>query len=251
MSSLPFQPRPDSRLSVIGVTGQGKSHFRYLFQQRIYRCTLWNPMGDFDLGETMSVDDYRENIEDMRRGSLSVTVVPTAWDEDGMAEEFDACCAYVEEVGAQHFEIEEPSLVCTPNRVPPRFNKICVRGRHRAVSMGMYGQRFHQFPIISRGQSNEIIAFRQMEPDDVGDFEERIYPHVSPIPLNQLPHHHFIHWTPERGAVYCKPLPLTEQANARIGNHGWSGRPDDGSSGASEGNSLNRPRRSAVHQLTA
>jgi hypothetical protein len=125
-----------------------------------------------------------------------------------MAEEFNACCAYAEEVGAQHFEIEEIALVTTPNRVPPYFNRICIRGRHRAVSLGIYGQRFHQFPIIARGTASEIIAYRQVEPDDVIDFEKRISPGECPVPLNELPDFHFIHWTPERGAQLCKPLPL-------------------------------------------
>jgi hypothetical protein len=204
------QPEEAYRLCVIGVPGAGKSVYRDKFLSRIMRVTLWNPMVDFNIGDDITVDEYRDKVEEFRKGALRVTVSPTSYDEIAMAEEFNALCAYVEEVGAQHFAIEEIALVARPNNVPPNLNKIYIRGRHRAISLSAYGQRFHQFPLIVRGTASQIIAFRQTDPDDVKDFERRIAPDVSPVPLNRLPDYHFIDWTPEHGAVLRAPLPYTE-----------------------------------------
>lgn len=206
------QPHIATRICVVGNIGQGKSVWRDWYLGNIYRCTCWNPLGDFQYGKVISVKQYRKEIPKMRSGALRVTVAPTTYDTEAMAEEFDELCACVWEVGAQHIATEEIALVSTPNRVPPQFSRLCVTGRHRGVSMSTYGQRFHQFPLITRGTASEIIAFRQIDPDDVDDFEKRILPYSSPIPVNQLPDHHFLHWTPERGVQYCEPLPLKTQA---------------------------------------
>lgn len=206
-----YQPDAASRICVIGVTGQGKSKYREWFQSGIYRYTLWNPLGDCNVGEPITVRDYAECVDDMRRGALRVTVEPTSYDEEVMANEFDQLCYLVQEVGAQHFGIEEIGLVANPTQVPANFNRLCIKGRHRAVSVSIYGQRFHQFPLIARGQCSEIVAFRQTDPDDVRDFNKRIAPARAPIPLNHLPDFHFIHWTPEDGAILCSPIPIVSE----------------------------------------
>jgi len=205
------QPHPEDRLNIIGTPGMGKSHWRNHYLKPVYRLTVWNPMGDFNKGLLMSVEEYRKNIPEMRAGALRVTVEPQEYDTEAMSDEFDATCAYVEEVGAQHFAIEEIALVSSPNHVPPHFNRLCIRGRHRYVSLSIYGQRFHQFPVIARGTASEIVAFRQVDPDDVKDFEERIAPEESPISLNELNRYEYVHWTPDGGAVLHSPLPVTTQ----------------------------------------
>jgi hypothetical protein len=211
-----LQPDPAARISVIGNIGTGKSVYRQWFQKNIYRNTLWNPMGDGHIGDErfprpITVFEYREHIDEFRRGPLHVTVEPSRYDEDtgGIIDEFDLLCACVEEVGAQHFSIEEIALVAdsTRMRCPPHFNRLCIRGRHRAVSMSVYGQRFHQFPPIYRGNTSEIVAYRQADWEDVKDFDKRISPARSPIPINHLPNHYFVHWTPEEGARLCEPVP--------------------------------------------
>lgn len=204
------QPHPARRLNVIGVPGEGKSVFRERFLSPIYRVTLANPMGDYNVGDIMTTDEYGKNVNTMRRGLLRVTVAPTSWDPEAMLEEFDALSAYVEEVGAQHFGVEEISLYRGEDglRIPGNFQRLCVKGRHRAISMSVYGQRFHQFPLITRGTASEIVAFAQADPEDVRDFNKRIHPDVAPIPLNQLPEHHFLHWTRQEGVELRAPLPL-------------------------------------------
>lgn len=202
------QPDAAYRLNVIGVSGEGKSHLRNVFLGPIRRVTLANPLEDLDLGWIVTTDEYGAMVEDIRRGALRVTVKPTSYDPQIMLEEFDALCGYVYEVGAQHFAVEEGSLYRGEDalRVAPNLNRLAIAGRHRGVSLSVYGQRFHQFPLIIRGQSTEIIAFRQSDPDDVRDFEKRISPDFSPLPINQLPQRHFIRWRPEVGAQYCSPL---------------------------------------------
>jgi hypothetical protein len=203
-----YQPRADHRICVIGVPGQGKSVWRNSYLREIYRATLWNPLGDYQLGEVVSVDEYRQRIKLLRRGNIHLTVEPTDYDEDVMREEFDALCAYAEEIGAQHLAIEEIGLVATPSRVPPYFNRLAIRGRHRGISLSTYGQRFHQFPLIARGTACELIAFRQTDTDDVRDFNRRIAPRTSPMPINELPDFHYLRWTPATGVTLHKPLPF-------------------------------------------
>jgi hypothetical protein len=210
------QPDPATRLNVIGVPGQGKSIFREWFQIKIYRYVLWNPLGDFNIGEAMTVDDLRERVDEFRKGRLQITIEPISYDEMEMAEEYDEVCARVEEIGAVHFATEEIGLVAKPSRVPPYLNRLSIRGRHRAISLSTYGQRFHQFPLITRGTASEIVAYRQTDPDDVNDFERRISPAVAPVPLNHLPDFHFIYWTPEGGANFCSPIPLTSDMQAKV-----------------------------------
>lgn len=210
-----FQPSPAARISVIGNIGTGKSVYRQWFQRNIYRYVLWNPMGDgnvpADEPEVINVYQFRERIEEFRRGPLQITVEPVRYDEEegGIIDEFDTLCGCIEEVGAAHFGIEEIALVAdsTRMRCPPNFNKLCIRGRHRAVSMSVYGQRFHQFPPIYRGNTSEIIAYRQADWEDVKDFNKRIAPVASPVPINQLPDRYFVHWTPQDGARLCQPVP--------------------------------------------
>lgn len=202
-----YQPSDSDRLCCIGTPGEGKSVYRAFYTRNIYRITLFNQMGDYNVGETIEgADEYRERMDNFRRGVLRVTVVPSSYDPEAMREEYDAVCAYVYEVGAMHFATEEIATVEDPRLVSPNFNMLCIKGRHRAVSMSWYGQRFHQFPLIARGTSSEIVAFRQTDPDDVRDFNKRIGPSVSPVPLNHLPKHHYIHFTRESGAVFCRPL---------------------------------------------
>lgn len=202
------QPDAALRLNVIGITGQGKSKYRQWYTNDIYRQTLWNPLGDYNIGEVITIDEYEDRLDDFRRGALRVTVEPSDYSPVGMALEFDRLCGLIYEVGAMHFTIEEIGLVASPNVVPPNFNQLCIKGRHRAVSIAAYGQRFHQFPLITRGQSTEIVAFLQTDPDDAKDFNKRIAPDRSPVPINHLPDHHFIHWTPKTGAVLCEPIPV-------------------------------------------
>lgn len=210
-----WQPAAAFKLDVIGVSGEGKSFLREIFLDPIYRVVLANPLEDGDIGDVITTDEFGRLRNEFRRGILRVTVKPTTYkpegDKDdpiGMLEEYDALCAYVYEVGALHFASEEISLYRGTDslRVPPNLNKVAVAGRHRGVSHSVYGQRFHQFPLIVRGQSTEIIAFRQSDPADVGDFEKRIYPDISPVSINQLPEHHFIRWNGTNGADYCAPL---------------------------------------------
>ncbi len=209
MIAAVHQPHEATRLNVIGVPGEGKSVYRALYLRRIYRTTLYNPMTDYHIGEVLTVDDYRERVEDFRRGVLRVTVRPTSWDELAMAEEYDELCALVYEVGAQHFATEEPALIADASAhqsLPSNMRRLAIEGRHRAVSLSYYGQRFHQFHPIVRGNSSEIVAYRQSDPDDVRDFDKRIATAISPVPLNQLPPHHYIHYTRERGPVFCAPV---------------------------------------------
>lgn len=210
------QPEEDYRLNCIGVPGAGKSVYRDRFISRIYRVTLWNPMEDFHIGDTITVDEYRNRLDDMRKGALRVTVKPNGWDYETRQAEYNALCAYVYEVGAQHFCTEEPGLVCKPNDVPGNMDMLYISGRHRGISLSAFGQRFHQFPLIVRGTSTEIVAFRQVDPDDVKDFEDRIYPAESPMPLNQLQDYYYINWTPEGGAVLCSPLPYVEGEKRQV-----------------------------------
>jgi hypothetical protein len=202
------QPHEAYRLCCIGVPGEGKSVYRHLFLSPIRRVTLWNPMEDYDIGSRVTVDEYRDRIDDMRRGLLRMTVYPTGYDYETRREEYNALCAYVYEVGAQHFCTEEIALVAKPNDVPANLDLLYIKGRHRGVSLSAFGQRFHQFPLIVRGTSTELVAFKQIDPDDVKDFEDRIYPCESPTSLNLLPPHHYINWTSEEGAVLCTPLPF-------------------------------------------
>jgi len=210
------QPEEDYRLNCIGVPGAGKSVYRDRFISIIRRCTLWNPMEDLQIGEVITVDEYRSRLEDMRKGELRVTVRPQGWDYETRQAEYNALCAYVYEVGAQHFCTEEPALVCKPNDVPSNMDMLYIRGRHRGISLSAFGQRFHQFPLIVRGTSTEIVAFKQVDPDDVKDFEDRIHPESSPVPLNQLEKHYYIDWTAEDGAVLCQPLPYSEKEKKRV-----------------------------------
>lgn len=203
-------------MNCIGVPGSGKSVYRDKFISRINRVTLWNPLEDLDIGDKITVDEYRNRLDDYRKGALRVTVKPAGWDYETRQAEFDALCAYVYEVGAQHFCIEEVALVSRPNDVPGNMDMLYIRGRHRGVSLSAFGQRFHQFPLIVRGTSTEIVAFRQTDPDDVKDFEDRIYPAISPVSLNTLDDFYYINWTPDGGAVLCKPLPYVEKQKKRI-----------------------------------
>lgn len=207
------QPHEATRLNVIGVPGEGKSVYRAVFLRRIYRCGLWNPMTDYHIGDVITVDEFRERLDSYRRGAMRWTVRPTTWDEIGMTEEYNALCAYVYECGALHFATEEPALVADASaheRIPSNMRRLAIEGRHRAVSLSYYGQRFHQFHTIIRGTASEIVAFRQTDPEDVRDFDRRISPSVSPVPLNELPEHHYIHYTRESGAVFCAPLEYNE-----------------------------------------
>jgi hypothetical protein len=206
--ALAWQPEPAFKLNVIGVSGEGKSTLRSLFLGPIYRCILANPLEDLDIGEVVSTDEVYERIDEFRKGPLRLTVKPTSYEPQAMFDEFDTLCSAVYEIGAVHFAIEEISLYRGPDaqRLPGNLSRIAAAGRHRAVSHSVYGQRFHQFPLIIRGQSTQIIAFRQSDPDDVDDFDKRIYPDVSPTPINQLPRYHFISWTPEHGASLHAPL---------------------------------------------
>jgi hypothetical protein len=203
-----YQPNPAERVCVIGITGEGKSEWRRQYLANIYRCILWNPMEDLNIGEVITLSQLQNRVDQYRSAALHVTVHPTEWEPTSMSAEFDEFCGVVEEIGAVHLAIEEIGLVASPTRVPGNFNRLCVKGRHREISISIYGQRFHQFPLIARGQASEIVAFSQSDPDDVRDFKKRIAPAISPVPLNELPQHHFIRYTRETGPVLCAPLTI-------------------------------------------
>jgi len=206
-----YQPHPASRICVIGVPGEGKSEWRNQYLSGIRRCILWNPMGDLNLGaKPITLSEFKRRVRDYRYGVLRVTVEPTEYEPLAMSDEYDEFCGWVETIGDCHLANEEIALVANPARVPGHFNRLCIRGRHFGISMSIYGQRFHQFPLIARGTASEIIAFRQSDPDDVRDFDKRIAPSFSPVPLNELPPHHFIRYTPTTGPVYHSPLKLSE-----------------------------------------
>lgn len=169
-------------------------------------------MGDLNIGERISVEGLKHRIPRIvdPQYMMRLTVEPREYEPIAMSDEYDYFCGLVEQIGNCHLANEEIALVANPTRVPGNFNRLMIRGRHMGISLSTYGQRFHQFPLIARGTATEIIAFRQSDPDDVRDFDKRIAPSISPIPLNQLPPHHFIRYTPTTGAVYHAPMLLVE-----------------------------------------
>lgn len=210
MSIKVYQPHEATRLCVIGVPGEGKSVFRAWYTGGIYRITVFNQMGDYHLGELIAgADEYRKRLREFRKGTLRVTVEPSSYDEEAMKDEHDAVCAYVYEIGAMHFGSEEIGLLQDPRDVSPNFNMLCIKGRHRGVSLSWYGQRFHQFPLIARGTASEIVAFRQSDPDDVKDFERRIAPLTAPVPISQLPVNHYLHYN-RKEIAFCTPVDYSD-----------------------------------------
>lgn len=200
-----WQPKPADRVCVVGNTGCGKSVWANARRRGIYRCLTYDPLNESPMGGgTVSVDRFIRFANNYRTGSLRLQVVPSLYDAQGMADEFDALCAAIYDVGAIDFNIEELSFVCTPSRVPNNFGRLAAAGRHRAVSLCCIGQRFAQFPLLVRGASSRIIAYRQQDPSDVKDLIARIGPQAALAP--RLPNYYYIDWnasrTPQQSIVY-------------------------------------------------
>lgn len=202
-----WQPKPADRVCVVGNTGCGKSVWANARRKGIYRCVVYDPLNESKMGGgTVTVAEFIANKEKYRQGSLRVQVIPTRYDQSGMADEFDALCAAIYDVGALDFNIEELSFVCSPSRVPSNFGRLAAAGRHRAVSLCCVGQRFAQFPLLVRGAASRIIAYRQQDPADVKDLVSRVGEAGDRAPF--LKRFYYIDWMADREpqAILYSPI---------------------------------------------
>lgn len=203
-----WQPSAKERVSVVGNIGTGKSVWGKAYTRNIYRCVTFDPMRESPMGGgEMTVAEFIDKKDKYRDGPLRVSIMPDRWDTKGMAEDFNDLCGAVYDVGAMCFKIEELSFVCTPGNVPDNFGRLAAAGRHRYVSLCVIGQRFFQFPLLVRGNSSRIIAYRQQDPDDVKDLTKRIGPMGAMA--SQLKDAYYLDWTPRGGVRYYEPIKET------------------------------------------
>jgi hypothetical protein len=223
---------------VFGKTGMGKSRWTkaYLASQRRVICL--DPMRD---QEGILFDDLQELIAHVEKNQHASYRVRSEF-----ADDFPVLCLLAQAAGQTTFVVEEAQRVVPSklqggmSELPPAFEDLVYRGRHRDVSLCFVSQRPSTVNIVARSQWTRIICFQQSEGADVGWLEAAT---GFDVPAHELEPGEFYDITP-RG---INRLILSDQNPEQEKEEDDNAPGKPGTDRGSEGNGSDRERDNQNH----
>jgi hypothetical protein len=137
----------------------GKSEWTKQYLKRVPRVIICDPMDEY---EGTLYNDPEDMIEHVR--AYRVYKVRTT-DIDALP----VLCSIAMAAGRCTLVIDEAqrTLPQGSRKLPPQFEDIIYRGRHKVVSLVLISQRPSTVHIAARSQFTRMICFRQTEKNDV------------------------------------------------------------------------------------
>jgi DNA helicase HerA-like ATPase len=168
-------------LTILGMTGSGKSTLTREIIREYDRVLILDSMGEYDDIPNAIV---REGANDCVNALLSLKDKPR-WILDCLTlhdqEAFDIL-AVAFEIPNILIVIEEASLYCDPHTLPDEIARLIRYGRKRGIHIIFIARRPSEINRELTAQSKLIVTFRQTEPIDIQYLKARMGAEAESVP---------------------------------------------------------------------
>lgn len=169
--------RRNEVICVFGRKGSGKSYRIHRMIEQIptsQRVMIWDPVSEYagrssqdPVQHAQLFGDMHEMLTEAAKGGLAQRVVMQA-----PRAHFDLFCKYAYRAGNMTVVVDEVNLFCSPAKCPAPLLELLRIGRHASVDLIFAARRPAEVSRDLTAQSDEIIAFHTIEPNDIKWFSD-------------------------------------------------------------------------------
>ena len=186
--------------TVFGKRGSGKTVLIQTYAKRCSRLLVWDVIGEYDdIGYVCtSLDEFLEQASERSEEHTFKLVYQPVHEKRDIDECFDVFLRTAWIMGGCMVIVDEIDMLCTPAKVPPELFKNLNLGRHRNLGLICASRRPAQVPRLVTSQSDAIVYFMTIEPNDLAYVKDTVGKDGVQI-VSHLPKYHCLVYRPGRG----------------------------------------------------
>lgn len=161
-------------VAVIGRKGSGKSVAAIRLMANCPRIVLFDVMGEHDWcpNPVESIEELEEGLRAMHNGDgsrarFAIRFLPS------LNEDIEPFADVMRRCSNVTVLFEETPGWTSASSMPSSFERLVLRGRHKAINMVFTGQRFSEMSRTLTAQCDAFVVFSSGEPLDLQAIEAR------------------------------------------------------------------------------